>query len=56
MTQIFEDGTRKPVTIVLAGPCVVTQIRHYETEGFWSIQLGFGTKKLKNTSNLFKDI
>jgi large subunit ribosomal protein L3 len=50
MTQLFEDGARKPVTLVQAGPCVVTQIRHYEKEGFWSMQLGFDTKKTKNIS------
>jgi large subunit ribosomal protein L3 len=50
MTQFFEEGMRKPVTLVETGPCVVTQIIHYKNRGFWSVQLGFGTKKLKNTS------
>ena len=46
MTQIF-DGTGKviPVTAIEVGPCVVAQIKTEETDGYNSIQLGFGTIK-----------
>jgi large subunit ribosomal protein L3 len=42
MTQIFtEDGTRIPVTVVLAGPCVVTQKKLQDTDGYSAVQVGF---------------
>lgn len=42
MTQVFnEDGTVVPVTVVLAGPCVVTEVRTVEKDGYSAIQLGF---------------
>jgi large subunit ribosomal protein L3 len=50
MSQTFIEGRRVPVTLVTAGPCVVTQIKTKEKDGYWAIQLGFGTKKNKNTS------
>jgi large subunit ribosomal protein L3 len=43
MTQIFdEQGVAHPVTLIEAGPCYVTQIRHPEKEGYSAVQLGFG--------------
>ena len=43
MTQIFdESGKVIPVTVVEAGPCVVTQKKTVETDGYTSVQLGFG--------------
>ncbi len=43
MTQLFrEDGRVVPVTVVQAGPCVVTQIKTIETDGYEAVQLGFG--------------
>ncbi len=43
MTQIFdEQGVARPVTIIEAGPCYVTQVRTPEKEGYAAIQLGFG--------------
>ncbi len=43
MTQIFlEDGTVVPVTVVAAGPCVVTQKKTAETDGYNAVQVGFG--------------
>jgi len=43
MTQIFmEDGTVIPVTIVQAGPCVVTQKKTVETDGYNAVQVGYG--------------
>jgi large subunit ribosomal protein L3 len=42
MTQIFtEDGTRIPVTVVQAGPCIVTQKKLQSTDGYLAIQVGF---------------
>ncbi len=42
MTQLFEeDGTVVPVTVVEAGPCVVTQVRNQERDGYDAIQLGY---------------
>jgi large subunit ribosomal protein L3 len=43
MTQIFDENNRiVPVTVVKAGPCVVTQIRTNETDGYTAVQLAFG--------------
>jgi len=49
-SQTFVEGFRIPVTKVTAGPCVVTQIKHMEPDGYWAIQLGFSSKRAKNTS------
>ena len=52
MTQIFnEDGTLIPVTVLQAGPCVVTQVKTEENDGYASVQVGFGEirEKLVNT-------
>ena len=46
MTQIFrEDGRVVPVTVVEAGPCVVTQVKTKEPDGYEAVQLGFGEVK-----------
>ena len=43
MTQIFnEDGTLIPVTVLQAGPCVVTQVKTEENDGYAAVQVGFG--------------
>ena len=43
MTQIFnEDGTLLPVTVLQAGPCVVTQVKTEENDGYAAVQVGFG--------------
>lgn len=48
MTQIFqEDGTLIPVTVLQAGPCVVTQIKTEENDGYKAVQVGFVDKKEK---------
>ena len=48
MTQIFsEDGTLTPVTVLQAGPCVVTQIKTVENDGYKAVQVGFVDKKEK---------
>jgi large subunit ribosomal protein L3 len=49
MTQIFdEQGLARPVTVIEAGPCVVTQIRSQVTDGYEAVQLGFGIAKRLN--------
>ena len=49
MTQIFrEDGRVVPVTVIQAGPCVVTQVKTKETDGYQAVQLGFGDVKRRN--------
>lgn len=49
MTQIFrEDGRVVPVTVIEAGPCIVTQIKTKETDGYEAVQLGFGEVKKLN--------
>lgn len=50
MTQIFdnETGAAIPVTVVQAGPCTVTQIKTSETDGYTSVQIGYGDVKEKN--------
>jgi large subunit ribosomal protein L3 len=51
MTSVFTpDGRYIPVTVVLAGPCVVTQIKTRERDGYSAIQLGFGEKKASRTT------
>jgi len=50
MSALYFEGTRIPVTWVNAGPCVVTQIKNKTKDGYWAVQLGFQTKKLKSTS------
>jgi len=51
MTSIFDDaGNNTACTVVEAGPCVVTQVKTQETDGYSAVQLGFGEAKVKNTS------
>jgi len=48
MTQIFnEDGVLTPVTVLQAGPCVVTQVKTVENDGYSAVQVGFVDKKAK---------
>ncbi|MDQ1629156.1 MAG: large subunit ribosomal protein [Actinomycetota bacterium] len=43
MTQVFDENNRMvPVTVVQAGPCVVTQVRSVDVDGYAAVQLGFG--------------
>lgn len=53
-SQEFVDGVRVPVTRVVAGPVIVTQVKGMEKNGYTSLQLGFGTKKIKNLSKPLK--
>lgn len=51
MTSLFDaNGKNIPCTIIQAGPCVVTQVRTEEKDGYKSVQLGFDDAKEKNTS------
>ncbi len=51
MTSIFgPDGESIPCTVIEAGPCVVTQVKNEETDGYRAVQLCFGEKKEKNTT------
>ena len=48
MTQIFdENGTFVPVTVLQAGPCVVTQVKTVENDGYSAVQVGFVDKREK---------
>lgn len=48
MTQVLEGDSAIPVTLVEAGPCVITQVRTADHDGYSAIQVGFGTKKKLN--------
>ncbi len=51
MTSVFSaDGKNVPCTVIEAGPCVVTQIKTVEIDGYTSLQLGFSDKKEKHTT------
>tara|TARA_Y100000739_G_C20539858_1_gene433025 strand:- start:196 stop:1026 length:831 start_codon:yes stop_codon:yes gene_type:complete len=51
MTQIFSsNGTVYPVSVIQAGPCTVTQIKTSKTDGYNSVQLGYGGKKESKTN------
>jgi len=55
MTSMFgPNGKYIPVTVLQVGPCVVTQIKKDETDGYKALQLGFGTKKEKRTTKPLK--
>ena len=55
MTQIFnEDGVLTPVTVLLAGPCVVTQVKTAENDGYNAVQVGFVDKRAKLVSKPVK--
>lgn len=55
MTSLFSpEGKYIPVTVLKVGPCVVTQIKKDETDGYTAIQLGFGSKKETKTNKPLK--
>ena len=47
MSQVFAEDKLIPVTVLKAGPCVVTQVKEVETDGYSALQLGFGEIKLE---------
>lgn len=50
MTSVFsEDGKNIPCTVIEAGPCVVTQVKTVEKDGYSSLQIAFDEKREKNT-------
>ena len=52
MTSIFDDAGRNVAcTVIQAGPNVVTQVKTEDSDGYAALQLGYGDKKTKNTSN-----
>jgi large subunit ribosomal protein L3 len=49
MTSVFSvEGKNIPCTVIEAGPCVVTQVKTAETDGYQAVQLGFDEKKIKS--------
>lgn len=50
MSQTFIEGRRVPVTKVLAGPCVVTQVKSVAKDGYNAVQFGFGERRAKTVS------
>jgi len=55
MTSIFDEtGKNIPCTVIEAGPCVVTQIRSVETDGYAAVQLAYGEAKEKHTTSPLK--
>ncbi len=55
MISVFgADGKNIPCTVVEAGPCVVTQVRTVETDGYSAVQLAYDEKKEKRTSKALK--
>ncbi|MBR2947927.1 MAG: 50S ribosomal protein L3 [Bacteroidales bacterium] len=55
MTSVFDaDGKNIPCTVIEAGPCVVTQIRTVEKDGYAAVQLAYDEKKEKHTSKAMK--
>jgi len=55
MTSVYdENGKNIPCTVIEAGPCVVTQVRTLEKDGYEAIQLGYDEKKEKNTSKALR--
>lgn len=51
MSQVFTpDGVRLAVTLLASGPHTVTQVKNIDKDGYWAVQLGFGTRKTKNIS------
>ncbi|MEE9349991.1 MAG: 50S ribosomal protein L3 [Flavobacteriaceae bacterium] len=55
MTSIFdENGKNMPCTVIEVGPCVVTQVRTKEVDGYEALQLGFDDKAEKQTTNALK--
>ncbi len=55
MTSVYnEEGKNVPCTVIEAGPCVVTQVKTKETDGYEAIQLSYGERKDKHTTNAMK--
>ena len=56
MTSVFSaDGKNVPCTVIEVGPCVVTQIKTVESDGYEAIQLGFEQKRISTQQNPWLD-
>ncbi len=56
MTQVYaDDGTLIPVTVIEAGPCTVVQAKTAATDGYASVQLGFGEKKAQRVPKAYRE-
>jgi len=49
-SQTFIEGFKVPVTKVTLGPCIVTQVKNMDRDGYWAVQIGFGDRRSKVTS------
>jgi large subunit ribosomal protein L3 len=49
MTGVYDNGKYTPVTVIEAGPCVITQIKTQDTDGYYATQVAFDEKKEKQT-------
>ena len=57
MTSVFSaDGKNVPCTVIECGPCVVTQVKTVEKDGYAALQLAYGDKKEKNTTKAMMGI
>lgn len=55
MTSVYSaDGRNVACTVIEAGPCVITQVKNEETDGYKAVQLAYGERKEKNTPNALK--
>ena len=55
MTSVYRaEGKATPCTVIEAGPCVVTQVKTQDRDGYEAVQLGFGERKERNTPNALK--
>lgn len=55
MTSVYSaEGKAMPCTVIEAGPCVVTQVKTQDRDGYEAVQIGFGDRKEKNTPNAMK--
>jgi len=55
MTSVYSaEGKATPCTVIEAGPCVVTQVKTQDRDGYEAVQLGFGERKEKNTPSALK--
>ncbi|WP_016779062.1 50S ribosomal protein L3 [Anaerophaga thermohalophila] len=55
MTSVFSaEGKNIPCTVIEAGPCIVTQVKSNETDGYEAVQLAFDEKREKSTTNPMK--
>ena len=55
MSRVFDSrGEVVPVTVLNVGPCVVTQVKTFENDGYEAVQIGYGNKKEKHCTNPLK--